>query len=685
MLRSLLPRSGGVRPLLALIAYCFWQTCVGATSAAEPERPNILWITCEDMSADLGCYGDSYSRTPALDRFASEGVRYTNCFTHVGVCAPSRSGIITGMYPCSIGSQNMRSKTVLPAGVKCFPQYLREAGYYCTNNSKTDYNFTAPEETWDVSSGNAHWRDRPEGKPFFAVFNITVTHESQIRAPQQAYERNTARLTPEQRHDPAKAPVPPYFPDTPVVRQDIARYYDNITAMDYFVADRLKELDEAGLADDTIVFFYSDHGAGLPRAKRWLYDSSLHVPLIVRWPEKWRSKAAKSDDLLPGGERDELVAFVDLAPTVLSIAGLEIPSHIQGQAFLGAHRAEAPREYIYGARDRMDERVDMLRAVRDKQFKYIRNYQWWKPYAQNINYMNEMPTMQEWRRLAAENKLVGPQKLFMAPQKPREELYDCVADPHEVNNLADDPKYADQLRRLRTAHQEWVAEVRDVGFLPESSLLTFLRQGPGWRDNQEMQNAAQRIHALWQIQFDPQWAAGHDPGSVIRDVLTAKVARDFGPGVTAFRVRCAEFLGGPWKDLSNAGDMLLQGLRAPELSVRIAVCQSLVEVRRAGDGRVDDSTLKLVRPVYEEGLQSENPALRHAAVLAVDALGPQAAELLPQVEAMLQIDKEYAARVGEYIIASRTGKPLKSDGGEVAPKKGKDAKPTAKQRKATAQ
>ena len=637
--------------------FCCFAILITLAAAAPPTslvaaQPNILWLTCEDMSADLGCYGDKYSHSPTIDRLAAEGTRFTHCFTHIGVCAPSRSGIITGMYPCSIGSQHMRSKTVLPPEVKCFTQYLREAGYYCTNNSKTDYNFTVPPDAWDESSGKAHWKNRGKDQPFFAIFNFTVTHESQIRAPQKAYERNTERLTADQRHDPAKAPVPPYFPDTPVVRHDIAQYYDNITAMDYLVADKLQELEEAGLADDTIVIFYSDHGAGLPRAKRWLYDSSVHVPLIVRWPEKLRAAATKSDKLKPGTVRDDLVAFVDLAPTALSIAGVEIPAVMQGQAFLGAAQAEKPREYVYGARDRMDERVDMIRSVRDKQFKYIRNYQWWKPYAQNINYMNEMPTMQELRRLSAEGKLTGPQLPFMAAQKPREELYDCLTDPHEVNNLAADSQHAATLARLRSAHEAWVDEVHDLGFLPETSLQSFLRQGPRWRENADMRNAAQRIHALWRIQFDPDWAASHDPASIINDMLAVKASRDFGPGLTAIRVRCAEFLGGPWKDLPRAADMLLNASRSSELPVRIAAVQSLIDLRRQADGTVDASSLKLARPAYLEGLASENAAVRHAAALAVEALGPQAAEFLPAVRAMRQIDKEYAARVADAILAS---------------------------------
>ncbi|HYE76341.1 MAG TPA: sulfatase, partial [Blastocatellia bacterium] len=239
---------------------------------AQASRPNILWISTEDMSPDLGCYGDSYSMTPNIDRLAQQGMRYTNAFATAPVCAPSRSAIITGMYPTTIGSMHMRSKAVPPAGIKAFTEYLRAAGYYCTNNSKTDYNFEAPpshrppDTVWDESSNSAHWRKRSDkGQPFFSVFNIMVTHESQIRVTDDQYKKNTVRLKPEEFHDPSKAKLPPYYPDTPLVRKDWARYYDNITAMDYIVGDILKQLEEDGLAENTIVFFWGDHGRGLPR------------------------------------------------------------------------------------------------------------------------------------------------------------------------------------------------------------------------------------------------------------------------------------------------------------------------------------------------------------------------------------------------------------------------------------
>ncbi len=447
---------------------------LSVVEAAEPaQRPNILWISCEDTSPDLGCYGDSYAVTPNLDKFAAQGARYSLAFSHAPVCAPSRSGLILGMYPTTVGSHHMRSN-VLPHGDwRCFPAYLRDAGYYCTNNAKTDYNFPVPKDAWDDSSNKAHWRNRPnKSQPFFSVFNYTVTHESQNRASKQQYENNTRRLTTEQRHDPSKAKLPSYYPDTPVVRNNWAVCYDNVTAVDYLVADLLAELDADGLADNTVVFFFGDHGRGLTRGKRFLYDTGLRVPLLVRWPGK----------IKPGTVVDDLTAFVDFGPTVLSIAGVDIPKHMQGQAFLGPQKADKPREYIYAARDRMDERYDMIRAVRDQRYKYIRNYMPWKPYSQHLNYAEAMPILQEWRRLLAAGELTGPAALFMQPSKPVEELYDCVNDPDEINNLAGDPNHRATLDRLRSAHQAWVKQTADLGFVAEIDMLDMIRKSPtDWR------------------------------------------------------------------------------------------------------------------------------------------------------------------------------------------------------------
>lgn len=454
------------------------QVPLAGGPARSPERPNFLWISTEDISPDLGCYGDSYAVTPNLDRFAAQGVRYDNVFSHSGVCAPTRSGIITGMYPTTIGTHHMRCKGVPPHYVKCFSEYLRAAGYYCTNNVKTDYQFDAPLTAWDECSRQGHWRNRPEGKPFFAVINFTTTHESQIRNRSAAMMKRLDSLGPDERHDPARAKLPPYYPDTPKVRQDWAQYYDIITLMDKQVKQVLDQLEADGLADDTIVWFWGDHGRGLPRAKRWVYDSGTRVPLLIRVPPKWRTLAAPGNPeaLKPGSTNDDLIAFIDFAPTMLSLAGLSIPKHMQGRPFLGRRKAK-PREYVYGARDRMDEAYDLIRVVRDKRYKYIRNYMWYVSRGQDIEYMNQMPTMQEMRRLHAEGKLVGPQKQYFEPTKPVEELYDTVRDPHEVQNLAADPKYKDVLERLRQAHRRWYRDTHDVGLLPEPIFDEMKRPG----------------------------------------------------------------------------------------------------------------------------------------------------------------------------------------------------------------
>ncbi|MGQ9463320.1 MAG: sulfatase-like hydrolase/transferase [Candidatus Fervidibacter sp.] len=466
----------------------------GEEGMAVKERPNFLWITCEDMSPTLGCFGDSYAVTPNLDRLAAEGVRFVNVFTHSPVCAPSRSGLITGMYPTSIGTHNMRCKAVPPPLVKCFTEYLRAAGYYCTNNAKTDYNFVhdpkigtagadaAPLTAWDESSSKAHWRNRPDGAPFFSVLNITVTHESQIRSQSESLLKQLSTLSPTERHDPDKAPVPPYYPDTPVVRKDIARHYDTIILMDRRVGEILRELEEDGLLDDTIVWFLSDHGVGLPRAKRWVYDSGIRVPLIIRIPEKWREWASPDDPnkVKPGSVVDDLIAFVDFAPTMLSLAGIPIPPHMQGQAFLGPRKV-TPRKFVYAARDRMDETYDIIRAVRDKRFKYIRNFAFHLPYAQHIDYAEETPTMQEWRRLNTESKLNEIQSRFFAPTKSVEELYDTLTDPHETLNLANDPKYRSVLEAMRAELFRWMKETGDVGLVPEPELNEMMRPKGKWQ------------------------------------------------------------------------------------------------------------------------------------------------------------------------------------------------------------
>ena len=424
---------------------------------AEQTLPNILWITSEDNGPHLGCYGDTYAVTPNLDRFAKRSLLYTKASSTAPVCAPARTTIISGIYPPATGSEHMRSMTRLPGNFKMYPAYLRELGYYCTNNSKEDYNLEKVGEVWNDSGRKAHWKSRPDGKPFFAIFNHTISHESQIRN----------KISPANRiHDPAKVNLPAYHPDTPEVRKDWAQYHDRITMMDKLVGKNLRELEEAGLADDTIVFYYGDHGSGMPRSKRWPYFSGLNVPLIIHVPEKF--KHLVPPEYKTGGTSDRLVGFIDLAPTLLSIAGSKAPAHMQGHAFMGQHTVPA-QKFSFGFRGRMDERYDMVRTVFDGRHVYIRNYMPHKHYGQYLDYMFQTPTTRVWHDLYHAGKLNAAQSIFWQT-KPAEELYDLEADPDEVNNLASSKKYSDVMKHMRRAHRNWAAEVRDIGFLPEAEI-----------------------------------------------------------------------------------------------------------------------------------------------------------------------------------------------------------------------
>ncbi|MFZ5832794.1 MAG: sulfatase-like hydrolase/transferase [Planctomycetota bacterium] len=435
-------------------------------------RPNILWITCEDMSPDLGCWGCEQASTPHIDRLARQGVRYTSAFAQAPVCSPARSCLITGMYQPSCGLHQHRSRIALPGRVQGFPYYLQRLGYFCTNNAKTDYNVADQagfiRQAWDRSDRKAHWRQRKPGQPFFSVFNFEITHQSRTAAwPYAQFETMIAEhLTPELRHDPARALLPPYYPDTPIMRRTVARYHDCIAALDRgFVGPLLDQLEEDGLADDTIVFFYSDHGAGMPRHKRLLHDSGLNVPLIVRFPERYRHMAPAS----PGGSVDRLVSFVDFAPTVLTLAGAEVPEYMQGQAFLPPDAAP-PRHTHYGARDRVDEAFDMGRSVRDDRWLYIRNYMPHLSYHQPEHYSREEEIRLEISRLADAGQLNDVQMAYAGPRRAAEELYDVKADPCQIHNLAALPDHRQTLERMRAWHREHVLAVRDLGFLPEEDM-----------------------------------------------------------------------------------------------------------------------------------------------------------------------------------------------------------------------
>jgi arylsulfatase A-like enzyme len=454
------------------------------------DRPNVLWILLEDTSPRFGCYGDGVARTPTIDRLADEGRRFPNAFCTSPVCSPSRSAIHTGCYQTAIGSQHHRTsratgsrpgyEAVPPHYVRLLSEYLRQAGYFCAMAGSTDFAHATPisafdacssANSWDGDDGrpdwmvaDAHWRDRPDDRPFFAVFNPTMTHESGMFVdPAEPTET-----------DPDAVGVPPYFPDTRAVRRTIARHYDNLHEADGVVADLLDELEAAGVAEDTVVFLFSDHGEGMPRGKRWLHDSGTRVPMIVRYPGR-----------VDGGAVDRrLVSLVDVAPTVLSLAGVDVPAHVDGTPFLGPDADADSREYVFAARDRHDEFHDTVRAVRDRRFRYVRNYRPGTPYVLQNQYRNRHPIMREILRLRAADDLSGAADAWATGTRPPEELYDLRADPHEVTNLIDDPAYADVAERLRGALDDWIARTDDRGLEQEDQEIERM-----WPDGEQPQTA----------------------------------------------------------------------------------------------------------------------------------------------------------------------------------------------------
>jgi N-sulfoglucosamine sulfohydrolase len=464
------------RILGAIVLLCVATPVAAQQPVAQPSRPNIVWISNEDMSPHLGVYGDAQARTPVLDRLARESIRYTRAFTTAPVCAPSRAAIITGMYQTTIGAQHMRTTedrvpelpgpylAVPPHYVKAFPEYLRAAGYFTSNRAKTDYQFGEPFTIWDDLGPNAHWRNRTDrSQPFFSVFNLMVTHESQI-FPTSPARKGKALIT-----DLEQVIVPPYYPDTPLVRQELARMYDNIADMDTQVGEILKQLDADGLADNTIVFYWSDHGDGVPRSKRSLYDSGLRVPLMIRAPEMIAG--------IGNTVNERLVSMIDLAPTVLALAGVEIPAHLPGRVLIGPRAGPRFPDYVFAARDRMDQEYDMIRSARDERFLYIRNYAPEQPFAGHVIYRNQSDIMQEWLRLQAERALSGAAALWMRTSRPAEELYDTMSDPHQIRNLAAEMPHRETLDRMRTALTDWMARTNDQGLLNEAEMIQ--RMWPG--------------------------------------------------------------------------------------------------------------------------------------------------------------------------------------------------------------
>jgi arylsulfatase A-like enzyme len=441
----------------ALVACQQNTDAIEAEPAATLPPPNILWIVSEDNSPWLGSYGDTVATTPRLDALAAEGLRYTHAYSNAPVCAPSRAALITGAYPIAFGTEHMRSSFKTPDEIRFYPSYLRDAGYYTTNNAKKDYNTNDRPDAWDESSNEASYRNRAEGQPFFHITNLNVTHESRLHRGSVA-----------ENHDPAEVQLAANHPDTPEARNDYAVYYDRLQDLDTQVGEILDQLAADGLTDSTIVFYYSDHGGAVAGTKRFLTESGLHVPMMVRVPKQYQHLVAYESV----GTVDRVVSFVDLTATLMQIAGIEQPGQMVGNSVLQKN----DNRYAFAYGGRMDERRNLVRSVTDGQYRYTRNYLPHRPYGRRLEYLWNAPLMKTWAAAYEAGNLSADQSGFFEP-RPDEELFDISKDPYELANLAESPEHATKLDELSGALTAWQLEQRDAGLVPEAMLTELDEKG----------------------------------------------------------------------------------------------------------------------------------------------------------------------------------------------------------------
>lgn len=601
-----------VKKFIILILISFFFT--GVEAQKKNDLPNILWIVSEDNSPLLGCYGDSFATTPNLDKFASEGILYENAFATAPVCAPARSTLITGMYAASLGTENMRSSYPVPEYVKFFPAYLREAGYYTSNNSKKDYNTVDQPDAWNESSNKATYLNRKEGQPFFAIFNIGVSHESSLHKPVDKL-----------RHDPERVPIPPYHPRTKEMKHDWAQYYDKVEMMDERVGELLQELEDSGLADNTIVFYYSDHGGVLGRSKRFMYESGLRIPLIVRFPQKYAHLAPQKR----GSRTDRLVTFADFAPTVLSLANISAPEYMQGKAFLGEHEQPA-RAYAFSFRGRMDEKNDLVRSVRNKKFRYIRNYMPHKIYGQHLEYLWKAPSMASWEKAFLNGELNNAQAAFFK-SKQAEELYDIEADPHNINNLAGLPAYRKVIEEMRKANHDWQLEIKDAGFIPESMMVEISKKSTVFEYGQTGKYPLERI-----IETAEMASSGNT--RYLNEII--RRLNDNDPVVRYWAAIGCTVL---QQKAAPAKHALKKLLKDSEASVRIAAAEAFYHL-----GEQEESMMAL-----KESLTNDNPMVRLQALNVLEGIEEGAFSVLPEVRSIISVDpdgRQYDIRSARRLV-----------------------------------
>jgi arylsulfatase A-like enzyme len=608
--RSFLARgAAGAGGLLAATA----RPSPASRSERPRELPNILWFITEDNNPYIGAYGDPVADTPTMDRLAQDGVRYETVYSAAPVCAPSRFALLTGKYAESCGpAHHMRAIAKMPSSIRGFPEFLRAAGYYCTNNAKTDYNAQIDiAATWDESSGQAHWRNRPAGVPFFAQFTTLGNHESQLFGDTPLTTR------------PEDVRIPAYLPDTATTREDRARSYTNMTRVDAQLAARLAELEADGLAENTIVFYFADNGGALPWSKRFARDDGLRVPLIVRFPERWRHLAPGR----PGSVVQAPASCLDLPATALALAGLQVPEYMDGRPLAG--RRAKPRRYAFGQRSRMDERYDLQRTARDERYVYVRNYMPHRAYGQSMGYMWQQRGYQLWEQRHLDGEVNEVQERFW-DEKPSEELYDIERDPDQVRNLVDSHKHRDELHRLRRALDEHILDTNDNGFIPEGSPLEGFEESrvPG-------------AYPLRRVMRLAETAIERDPDNL--DDLVGELEDD-NEVVRFWAAQGILMLGDGAQPAVEALRERLEG--DPSVHVQIVAAEALARLGHGG------------RPVdfLAETIDThESPRVRLQALNAFTYVGVAALRHMPVVERAATSSDEYVRNAGRYLRFVLTG------------------------------
>lgn len=603
---------GSIRMLPMLLA------ALGISAVAAEERPNLLWIVVEDASPHLSCYGETTIRTPAIDRLAAEGIRFTRAFVTCPVCSPSRSAMVTGMLQTTIGAQHHRSQRVsgmwsaesnpfaasykLPESIPLVPKLLKDAGYQVYNGGtgKTDYNFVEPAGLYDGKD----WRRRDIGRPFFAIVNLRGGKFRNATVPEPV--------------DPDQVRLPPYYPDHPVLKEDWAEYLNSWLQVDAEVASLRKSLEESGILENTAIFFWTDHGISHARGKQFLYDEGLHVPLIVRLPDR----------RLSGTVREDLVRHIDVAAASLRLAGVEIPPVMQGLPILD--EGYQPQRRIFAARDRCDETVDMIRCVRTRQFKYIRNFFPHQSHMQPNQYKDAKPIVATMRELHAAGKLTELQSRIFLPTREPEELYDLESDPWETHNLltgsADEQRATrDTANVLRLALYQWMIDTADLGLIPEPILEELGKQ---LGNKYGVLDPKRDARLMWRI------IETIEAGDRADQAALTKGLADPHPAV---RWWAATGLG--FSRPKVAGEVLLPLLKDPSVGVRIAAAQALAQ----------QGNLRLGLEVLQEDVFHENRVAGMFAIRGLELLGSHAASALPTIEKAKTVPYDCTRRIAERL------------------------------------